>query len=107
MVSIVQKAVAKRQESARQFRAAKPPREDLAEKEDREASLIKAFLPEQISAQELESIVRRAIDEAKAAGSEGKKIMGDVMKQVNGQVDKARAPGALVSETVRRLLSKE
>lgn len=57
-----------------------------------------------MSSAELESVVKNAIEEAQKAGVEGKKLMGDVMKRVNQQVDKARAPGSVVSETVRRLL---
>lgn len=103
----MQRAVARRQESARQFRAASPPREELAEKEDREASFIQTFLPEQISTGELEGIVQKALEEAQHAGVTGKKLMGDVMKRVNQQVDKARASGAMVSDVVRRMLPRE
>ncbi|MCO5599786.1 hypothetical protein L7F22_053893 [Adiantum nelumboides] len=104
MISIIQKALAKRQESAKQFRAANPSREDLAEKEDKEADLIRKFLPEQISKEELDSVVKAAIEEAKKAGIDGKKLMGEVMKRVSGQIDKARAPGGLISEAVKKLL---
>ena len=104
LISIIQKAIAKRQDSAKQFRAANPSREDLAEKEDKEANLIKKFLPEQMSKEELESIVKSAIDEAKEAGIDGKKLMGEVMKRVGGQIDKARAPGGVISEAVKKLL---
>lgn len=104
LISIIQKAIAKRQESAKQFRAANPAREDLAEKEDKEADLIRKFLPEQISKEELESVVKSAIEEAKTAGIDGKKLMGEVMKRVSGQIDKARAPGGLISEAVKKLL---
>lgn len=104
MISIIQKAIAKRQESAKQFRAANPSREDLAEKEDKEADLIRKFLPEQISKEELDTVVKAAIEEAKKAGIDGKKLMGEVMKRVSGQIDKARAPGGLISEAVKKLL---
>jgi uncharacterized protein len=104
MISIIQKALAKRQESAKQFRAANPSREDLAEKEDKEADLIRKFLPEQISKEELDTVVKAAIEEAKKAGIDGKKLMGEVMKRVSGQIDKARAPGGLISEAVKKLL---
>ena len=104
LISIIQKAIAKRQDSAKQFRAANPAREDLAEKEDKEADLIKKFLPERMSKEELENIVKSAIDEAREAGIDGKKLMGEVMKRVGGQIDKARAPGGVISEAVKKLL---
>lgn len=107
LASILQKAVGKRQESSRQFRAAKPAREDLAEKEDREASLIQEFLPKQIPIEELESIVNQVIQEVQKSGTSGKKIIGEVMKGVAAKVDKSRAPGSVISEVVRKLLPKE
>lgn len=103
----MQRAISKRQDSARQFRAAVPPREDLAEKEDQEVDIIKAFLPEQISVEELEQTIKETIAEAQAAGASGKKMLGDVMKRISSKIDKARAPGGLVSETVKRLLPKD
>jgi uncharacterized protein YqeY len=105
--SILQKAVAKRQESSRQFRAAKPAREDLAEKEDREIGIIEKLLPEKMSVEELESVVSQAIEQIKKEGITGKRMMGEVMKAVTAKVDKSRAPGSFVSEVVRKLLPKE
>lgn len=103
--SILQKAIAKRQDSSKQFRAAS--REDLAGKEDKEATLIQAFLPEQMSIQELEGIVSEAISSIQSSGVTGKKMVGEVMKAVVAKVDKSKAPGSLISEVVRRLAPKE
>lgn len=106
LISVLQKALAKRQDSAQQFRDARPAREDLASKEDTEADLIKSFLPEQIPAEELTKVVEQAVADAKAAGIEGKKLMGDVMKRVSTQVDKARAPGAMISDAVKKCIDQ-
>ncbi|SAM83996.1 uncharacterized protein UBRO_06327 [Ustilago bromivora] len=43
---LITKAIKRRQETAKQFRAAKPPREDLAEQEEKEASVLEKLLPE-------------------------------------------------------------
>lgn len=104
LISVLQKALAKRQDSAQQFRDAKPAREDLASKEDSEADLIRSFLPEQIPIEELNTIVHQAVKDAKASGVEGKRLMGEVMKKVSSQVDKARAPGAMISEAVKKCI---
>jgi uncharacterized protein YqeY len=102
---ILQKAISKRQESSRQFRAAK--REDLAEKEDREGLLIQELLPKQMLVEELEEIVSNVIAEVQKGGVTGKRLLGEVMKAVSSKVDKSRAPGSVVSEIVRKLLPKD
>ncbi|SPO27899.1 uncharacterized protein UTRI_05042 [Ustilago trichophora] len=43
---LITKAIKRRQETAKQFRAAKPPREDLAEQEEKEAAILERFLPD-------------------------------------------------------------
>ncbi len=43
---LITKAIKRRQETAKQFRAAKPPREDLAEQEEKEAAVLEKFLPQ-------------------------------------------------------------
>lgn len=101
---ILQKAISKRQESWRQFRAAK--REDLAEKEDREILLIQELLPRQLSAKEIEEIVQEVIAEVQQGGVTGKRVLGEVMKAVSLKVDQSRAPRSVVSEVVRKLVPK-
>ncbi|SJX64461.1 uncharacterized protein SRS1_15102 [Sporisorium reilianum f. sp. reilianum] len=43
---LIAKAIKRRHETAKQFRAAKPPREDLVEQEEKEAAVLEKFLPE-------------------------------------------------------------
>ncbi|KAI3627388.1 hypothetical protein CBS14141_001389 [Malassezia furfur] len=48
VIKMIQKGIKKRTDAARQFRAAKPePREDLAEKEERQIELLRSFLPKE------------------------------------------------------------
>jgi len=75
-------------------------RQDLVEKEAAELKVIEAFLPQQLSAEELEKTIREAIAETQAQGA---KDMGKVMKAVQPKV-MGRADGKVVSELVKKLL---
>ncbi len=75
-------------------------RQDLVEKEAAELKVIEGFLPQQLSAEELEKTIREAIAETQAQGA---KDMGKVMKAVQPKV-MGRADGKIVSELVKKLL---
>lgn len=108
LIALVQKAIARRAESATQFRSGS--REDLAKKEDEEATLLKKFLPKQMDVEELEKVVegvlRKMQEEGKDAGGNAKKMAGMVIREVNAQVDRATAPGSFVSQVVNSVLEK-
>ncbi|MFO1464093.1 MAG: GatB/YqeY domain-containing protein [bacterium] len=87
-----------RKESIDAFQAG--GRQDLVEKEAAELKVIEGFLPQQLSAEELEKIIREAIAETQAQGA---KDMGKVMKAVQPKV-MGRADGKVVSERVKALL---
>lgn len=72
-------------------------RDDLAAGERHEAEIIAAYLPEQISDDELEALVTDALAES---GAESIKDMGRVMALVMGKVD-GRADGRRVSAAVK------
>ena len=92
-------------ERKRRFEAAEAYRDggrtDLAEAEELEAELIAAYMPEQVSDEELSAIVGDAVAES---GASSPKEMGKVMALVMPQV-KGRADGKRVSELVREKLS--
>ncbi len=96
---IIQKSVKQREEAARQYREAERP--DLYEKEEKEAALLKTYLPQQLSDQELKSVVEEAIAET---GATSMKDMGRVIKAVMAKVG-TTADGKSVSEMVKQLLS--
>ncbi|MCM2391196.1 GatB/YqeY domain-containing protein [Streptomyces albipurpureus] len=102
----VQKVIAreakKRREAAEAF--AQGGRAEQAERERAEGVLLNAYLPQQLSDDELQQIVGQAVEEAKAAGAEGPRAMGAVMKIVNPKVA-GRAEGGRVAATVKRLLA--
>lgn len=76
-------------------------RQDLVDKEAAELKIIEEFLPQQLSAEDLEKIIREAIAETQAQGA---KDMGKVMKAVQPKV-MGRADGKVVSERVKALLA--
>jgi uncharacterized protein len=97
-IAIVQREVKKRRDSAEQFTTGGRP--ELAAKENAEIAILETFLPKQLSAEELESIVRAAIQEL---GATDKKQMGAVMKAVQAKVA-GRADGKTISGIVGKLL---
>ncbi|HWF18532.1 MAG TPA: GatB/YqeY domain-containing protein [Verrucomicrobiae bacterium] len=98
VVSIVQKEVKKRRDSVEQFE--KGGRPELAAKEKQEIAVLESFLPEPLSAEELEQLVRATIQEL---GATTKKDMGTVIKAVQAKAA-GRADGKTVSGLVGKLL---
>lgn len=79
---------------------AKGGRQDLAEKESRELSIINEFLPKQLSDEELKSIVEDAVKSTGAASAKDMgKVMGIIMAKVKGKAD-----GKKVQEMVKAIL---
>ena len=99
MIKVVQSEIKKRRDAADQYKAA--ARADLAEKEEREVTIVLAYLPQQLTEAEIEAIVVAAVAQSGAQGPQG---MGAVMKLVQHQVA-GRADGRLVSEIVKRKLA--
>lgn len=88
-----------RRESIRLFKEA--GRQELVDKEEAELALMLEFLPQQLTREELESLVDKAIAETAATSG---KDMGKVMKVLQSQVS-GRADGKLVSEVVKQKLA--
>jgi uncharacterized protein YqeY len=98
-LEILGKQVKQRRESIEAFRAG--GREAMAANEEAEAAILAEFLPEPLSAEELESLVRAAIAESGASSpADLGRVMGKVVPQTKG-----RADGKVVSDLVRQLLS--
>ncbi|MGW3913102.1 GatB/YqeY domain-containing protein [Streptomyces sp. NPDC005070] len=102
----VQKVIAreakKRREAAEAF--AQGGRSESAERERAEGEVLAVYLPKQLSDDELRQIVAQAVEEAKAAGAEGPRAMGAVMKIVNPKVA-GQAEGGRVAAAVKQLLT--
>ncbi len=97
-VAVLQRERKRRLEAAEAYREA--ARADLAEAEEREALIIEAYMPAQISDDELRAIVGDVVAET---GASSPKEMGRVMSAVMPQV-KGRADGKRVSAMVQELL---
>jgi uncharacterized protein YqeY len=87
-------------ESIEQF--AKGGREDLADKERQELSVLQTYLPQELTQEELDSIIAEAIRESSA---ESLKDIGNVMRLVMPRV-RGAADGKVVNQRVRALLEK-
>jgi uncharacterized protein YqeY len=75
-------------------------REDLAQKEDAECVVLKRFLPQQLSEEEVKNVIQTCIAEA---GAKGIQDLGKVMKLVMPRVA-GRSDGKRVSEWTKGLL---
>lgn len=76
-------------------------RQDLADVELEQVKVIEKYLPQQMSAEELEKELKAIIAQVGAAGPKDMgKVMGVASKALVG-----RAEGRMISETVKRLLN--
>ncbi len=99
-IQVLMKAAKKRKESIEQFRAV--GREDRAEVEAQELALIEAYLPPQMTPQEIARLVDQVIQQVHAAGPKDMgRVMGALMPRVKG-----RAEGKLVQQIVKDKLAK-
>ena len=98
VVAVIQKEAKKRRDSIDQFRTGGRP--ELADKEARELAVLETFLPQPLSGEELEQLVRATIQEA---GATSKKEMGAVIKAVQAKAA-GRADGKAISTVVGKLL---
>lgn len=99
-LAVLRRERKRRLESARAFRDGGRP--ELATSEETEAAVIEAYLPAELSDDELRVIVDAAVAEA---GADGPQAMGAVMKaamaETGGRADGKRV-SALVQEALRR-----
>lgn len=98
--AIIAKEMKQRQESLAEFE--KAGRSDLAEQTKLEMDVLKKYMPEQLSPEDL----RKVITDALAGQDISSLKMGDVMKQVMPLV-KGKADGRLVSKTVQEILQNK
>ena len=98
-VAVLQRERKRRIEAAEAYRDA--AREDLAAAEAREAEIIEAYMPAQLSDEELRAIVGDVVAES---GASSPKEMGKVMSAVMPKV-KGKADGKRVSAMVQELLT--
>jgi len=100
IISVILTLSKQRRESIELF--SKGGREDLADKEKQEISILQAYLPSQLTQEELDRLIIESIQESSA---EGIKDIGKVMRLLMPKV-KGTADGKMVNQRVKELLEK-
>jgi uncharacterized protein YqeY len=86
VVKILRKEAKKIEDSIAQYK--EMGREDLLEKEQRDLSIIKKYLPELMSQEDITKVVEEKIEQLKATDMRDMgKVMGSVMKELEGKAD--------------------
>ncbi len=100
VIGVVSTLIKQRRDSAAQYTAGGRP--ELAANENAEIVILEAFLPRQLTDDELSALVQEAIA---ASGAKGPKDMGGVMKALMPKVQ-GKAEGKRVSDAVKAALAK-
>ena len=86
VIQILQRMIKQRKDSYTQFSDA--GRDELAEKEQNEINILSDFLPEQLSEEELSSMVLEVVKEIGAEGPQDMgKVMGSLKQRIHGNAD--------------------
>lgn len=99
VLEIISKQLKEKKMAIEEFR--KGNRQDLVDLTDAEMSILLEYLPKQLTEEEVEQIVREAIDEI---GATSLKEIGMIMKSVMPKV-KGRADGNMINQAVRKILN--
>lgn len=98
-IKTLQKMIKQRKETAELY--INQQRKDLADTELAQASVIEAYLPKQMSEDEVKEEVQKVIQQVGAAGpGDFGKVMGIMSKQLAGKVD-----GKTISQVVKQMLT--
>ncbi len=95
-LKLLQKQVKQRKEAAAIYR--ENGRDELAEEEEYQAEIIEKYLPAQMSEEEVESIVKKIVEETGASSMKDMgKVMGMASKQLAGKADNKTVSGIVKS----------
>lgn len=98
IITVVQREIKQRRNAIEEFK--KGNRDDLVQENEAEITILEAYLPKQLTDEELEAIVRQVASEVNAASpKEMGKVMGKLMPLVKGKAD-----GTRVQATVKKVL---
>lgn len=98
-LSIIEKQAKQRREAYEQYKSA--GRDDLADKEQKELEIMKKYLPEKLSLEEIKQVVLKLKEETGAIGqADFGKLMGRAMSELKGKAD-----GGTVGSVVKEVLS--
>ena len=99
MLAIIAKEAKQRRESMAEFE--RGGRQDLVDREEAELQILLAYLPEQLSREDIEAQTRQIIEEVGAASPAQ---MGQVMRRLMPLMQ-GKADGKLVNQVVKELLA--
>lgn len=97
-LAVISRAVKQRKDSIEQFE--KGGRADLAEDEKAELSILMAYLPAQMSREEIEVFVKEKFSSENPTKDKSGQFTGLIMKELKGKAD-----GAIVKEVVDSLFA--
>jgi uncharacterized protein YqeY len=94
VVSIVDKLIKQRKDAAEQYTAG--GRQDLADKETSEITVLEVYLPQRMSAEEIKAAIAAIVAEVGAAGpGDMGKVMGAAKQQLAGKADMGQVSAAV------------
>lgn len=103
VLAVIEKMVKQRKDAIEQFAAG--GRQDLVDKESAELQLLTAYLPAQLSAEEIAQVLQAAIDQVAQDGATGPAAMGKVMAIIKPQLA-GRADMGLASRLLKDKLAQ-
>lgn len=96
IVAIIEKMLKQRRDSIQQFEAA--ARHDLADKEKAEMVVLSAYMPEQLTEDEILAHIDAAIASTGASGPQGMgKLMAELKPKLTGRTDMSKVSGLIKS----------
>ncbi|BDY12020.1 GatB/YqeY domain-containing protein [Hydrogenimonas cancrithermarum] len=98
--AIIVKQIKQRNDAIEQFREG--GREDLVEQNEKELEILRSYLPEPMSEDEVREILKEIIAET---GAEGMKDMGKVMSAAKAKIG-SRAEGKVINQIAKELLNR-
>jgi uncharacterized protein YqeY len=101
VIAVLVREVKKRDEAAEAFRAG--GREESALEEEAQADVLRRYLPQPLTEQEMQALVAAAVEQATAEGLSGGRAMGRVMGLLK-EPTAGRADGAAVAAAVKARL---
>ena len=100
IIDVISSEIKKRKDAIVLYEQGKRP--ELAEREQKEIEILRKYLPEQLSDEELRKLVAESIAKV---GAKEMKDMGAIMKDLNPKI-KGKADGGEISKIVKELLAK-
>ncbi|GAM55029.1 transamidase gatB domain protein [Vibrio ishigakensis] len=97
IIAVLTKMVKQRRDSVAQYESA--GREDLAEVERVEITVLEEFMPQPLTEEEVAALIEGAITESGAAGMQDMgKVMGVLKPQIQGRADMGKVSGLVRSK---------